>query len=279
MSYPDGSTSAEQDTDQPRWPAWYGPAAFVLALVIGSIFGAVVAAVGGALGANADRGSPTFTLAATLVLDAVMVACAVFLAALTKRPRLWHFGLRKASPKAAVIWALTGILSFYLLTAAYTEAFHPQGQQSVVQDLGANRGPVALIAAGIVVIVLAPVAEEFFFRGFFYKALRTRFPVLVAAVLDGVVFGLIHYTGPETLSILPLLGLLGFIFCLVYERVGSLYPVIALHSLNNAIAYGAKATGSAAASIILFTCMLCACFIIPHFQRVTQPTEKTGTRS
>jgi uncharacterized protein len=279
MAYPDGSTSTTQDTDQPRWPAWYGPAGFVLALVIGSILGAVAAAVGGALGASPDRGSPTFTLAATLVLDGVMVACAVFLAALTKRPRLWHFGLRKASPKPAIVWALTGMLGFYLLTAAYTEAFHPQGQQSVVQDLGANRGTVALIAAGIVVIVLAPIAEEFFFRGFFYKALRTRFNVLIAAVLDGVVFGLIHYTGPETLSILPLLGLLGFIFCLVYERVGSLYPVIALHSLNNAIAYGAKATGSAAASIILFTFMICACFVVPHFQRVTQPAEKQGTHS
>ena len=27
-------------------------------------------------------------------------------------------------------------------------------------------------------------------------------------------------------------------FCLVYERTGSLYPVIALHALNNAIAFG-----------------------------------------
>jgi membrane protease YdiL (CAAX protease family) len=35
------------------------------------------------------------------------------------------------------------------------------------------------------------------------------------------------------------LAVLGIMFCYVYERTGSLFPTIALHALNNTIAYGA----------------------------------------
>ena len=73
------------------------------------------------------------------------------------------------------------------------------------------------------VIVVAPIAEEFFFRGFFYRALRSRLGILAAAAIDGLVFGLIHFTGSDTLELLPILGALGFMFCLVYERTGTLY--------------------------------------------------------
>ena len=44
-----------------------------------------------------------------------------------------------------------------------------------------------------------------------------------------------------------MLALLGFMFCLVYERTGSLFPVIALHALNNAIAYGVQTDGDGTA--------------------------------
>ena len=72
-----------------------------------------------------------------------------------------------------------------------------------------------------------------------HPALRSRFAVLAAAGIDGLLFGIIHFdfSGADALLIVPPLALLGFIFCLVYERTGSLYPVIALHSLNHAIAY------------------------------------------
>ena len=58
-------------------------------------------------------------------------------------------------------------------------------------------------------------------------------------------FGVIHYdfSGADALLILPPLGVLGFIFCLVYERTGSIYPMIALHAFNNAIAFGVDRRG------------------------------------
>jgi membrane protease YdiL (CAAX protease family) len=115
---------------------------------------------------------------------------------------------------------------------------------------------------------VAPFAEEFFFRGFFYRALRSRWSVLAAAGIDGLLFGVIHYdfSGADALLILPPLAALGFVFCLVYEKTGSIYPVIGLHAMNNAIAFGATVE-DASVSLVLGPLMLLACATIPRAQR------------
>jgi uncharacterized protein len=53
----------------------------------------------------------------------------------------------------------------------------------------------------------------------------------------GILFGLAH-TGSASSRYLVPLGFLGFVLCLVRWRTGSLYPCIALHSLNNSLALG-----------------------------------------
>jgi membrane protease YdiL (CAAX protease family) len=55
-----------------------------------------------------------------------------------------------------------------------------------------------------------------------------------AALAAGVVFGAQHaFSG---LSAVPPLIALGFIFCLLYEKTGSIVPGILLHMLNNSVA-------------------------------------------
>jgi membrane protease YdiL (CAAX protease family) len=87
------------------------------------------------------------------------------------------------------------------------------------------------------------VVEEFFFRGFFYRALRNRMSIAVAALVDGAVFGIIHFQfdGVDGLLILPPLAVLGVLFCLVYEKTGTLLAPIGMHAFNNAVAFGVQA--------------------------------------
>jgi membrane protease YdiL (CAAX protease family) len=59
----------------------------------------------------------------------------------------------------------------------------------------------------------------------------------VAAVLTGVLFGFAH-TGSAASQFLIPLGFLGFVLCLVRWRTRSLYPCMAIHSLNNSLALG-----------------------------------------
>ena len=53
-------------------------------------------------------------------------------------------------------------------------------------------------------------------------------------------------------------------FCLVYEQTGSLFPAIALHALNNAIAYAAQADGGAV-SLSSGPLMIADCALVPRW--------------
>ncbi|HYP47361.1 MAG TPA: CPBP family intramembrane glutamic endopeptidase [Thermoleophilaceae bacterium] len=251
------------DGARPRWPAWYGPAAFVVGL-IGTLL--VVGVLAAATGNTEEDSSPAFTIVSTLVQNAVLVATAIVFASMVRRPRAWHFGLRSTRLWPAVGWAAVGMVSFYVFAIAYTAIVQPDAEQTVAEDLGAEDGTLGLIAAGVMVMCVAPIAEEFFFRGFFYGALRSRFRPIGAALIAGLLFGLIHFdfSGSDALLILPPLAVLGVVFCLVYERTGSLYPPIALHALNNTIAYAAATDGDGAlVCAVLGPAMIAGCVVVP----------------
>jgi membrane protease YdiL (CAAX protease family) len=249
----------------PRWPPWYAGVGFLVALISTLIAVGIVAA---ATGASTDDENPTFTVLATFLQGVIFIGTAVLFASFAGKPRAAQFGLRPSRFWPTVGWAALGLFSFYILAAVYTAIVQPDAEQTVAQDLGADEGTFGMIAAGFMVICVAPVAEEFFFRGFFYRALRSRYSMLVAALIDGVLFGAIHwdFSSAEALLIVPPLAALGFMFCLVYERTGTLYPVIALHALNNAIAFGVTVE-DAGVSLVLGPLMLLACTMVPRAQR------------
>jgi membrane protease YdiL (CAAX protease family) len=249
----------------PRWPPWYAGVGFLVALISTLLVVGIVAA---ATGASTDDQNATFTVVATFLQGVIFIGTAVLFASFAGKPRAEHFGLRRSRFWPTVGWAALGLFSFYAVAALYTAIVQPDAEQTVAQDLGADQGTLGMIAAGFMVICVAPVAEEFFFRGFFYRALRSRYSVLVAALIDGILFGIIHWdlSTADGLLIVPPLAALGFMFCLVYERTGSLYPVIALHALNNAIAFGVTVE-DASVSLVLGSLMLLACTAAPRAQR------------
>jgi membrane protease YdiL (CAAX protease family) len=249
----------------PRWPAWYAPVGFLAGFAVTIFVSVVIGVIAAVFGADVEGDTPpALVVILTLCQAVILCGTAIMLAGRTRRPRPWHFGLRRAPFWRSLGWATLGAIGFLVAIAIYAAIVSPEGDQSVTEDLGADESTLALVGAGIVVIVVAPIAEEFFFRGFFYRALRSRMGILAAAAIDGLVFGLIHFTGADTLELLPMLGLLGFTFCLVYERTGTLYATIALHALNNSVAYGA-ATDSAAVSLVLGPLMLLGCMFGPRF--------------
>ncbi len=252
----------------PRWPAWYAGAGFLVGLVGTIVATGLVLALSGT---DPDDTSPALTIVATLVQSAVFIGTAILFASFTRRPRAWHFGLRRTRLWPAIGWAALGMVSFYVFAAVYGAILQPDVEQTVAEDLGAGDGGFGLAAAGFMIVCVAPVAEEFFFRGFFYRALRTRWPTLVAAGMNGALFGSIHWDGStEGLLIIPPLALLGFMFCLVFERTGSIFPTIALHAVNNAIAFSVQADGGEVAAV-LGPLMVAACIAVPALLRPAPP--------
>jgi hypothetical protein len=247
----------------PRWPAWFAPAAFVTGVLAVFIVAAVVQVIVAATGHDFPTSGAGIALGGTLVQDGLLVGAALVFAARVAPPRPWQFGLRATPLWRAVNAALVAYATFWLFSALYQLILHPHGKQTVAKDLGADKGGLLLVLAAILVIVVAPACEEFFFRGFFYRALRSRFAVIAAAIIDGLVFGAVHYTGSQTLSVLPVLAVLGFVFCMLYERTGSILPGIALHAVNNSISYAVTVHSDPGVALALGALMVGGCIAAP----------------
>jgi uncharacterized protein len=81
--------------------------------------------------------------------------------------------------------------------------------------------------------ILAPLAEELFFRGILFRAyLETKGP-LVAYALSSLIFSLLHLNLPAA----PALFVLGLLLAAIYHRTGSLTPAIIAHGFNNGVAF------------------------------------------
>lgn len=259
----------EASPPERQWPWWLGFAGLGAVTIVSIVSAGVIY---GIAGVGPDEDSPAAVdLVASLVLEATFVATAMIAATLVKPLHPWQFGLRPTRLWRAVGWAVLGLVSFYLFAALWV-AVAGEPKQSTAEDIGADESQLALLGAGLLFVFFAPITEELFFRGFFYGALRTKFPALIAALICGMVFGLIHAS--TGISAVPILIVLGIILCLVREKTGSLYPCIGIHALNNSFAYAGQTDVSPAVALGFGAVMLAACCLVPLFtwRRPPSPT-------
>lgn len=88
----------------------------------------------------------------------------------------------------------------------------------------------------ILTIVLAPLVEEFLFRGVLFRGMSRSWGKWPAAVAVTVLFGLLHIA--DIAGYWPALGvitLVGLVLLLVRIRTGSLWPAIAMHAVYNGV--------------------------------------------
>jgi membrane protease YdiL (CAAX protease family) len=155
---------------------------------------------------------------------------------------------------------------FFAFTIAWSIALDIDEQDDLPEELGVDESTLALIGAAILVCVLAPVAEELFFRGFCFTALRRTVGMLPAAALTGIIFGAIHLGGTEIEFIVPLM-VFGFFLCLLYVWTDSLLPCIVLHALNNALALGVSQDWGAATALAMAAAAALSLLVVLPFAR------------
>jgi CAAX protease family protein len=220
------------------WKPWMAWAALVAAFG-GALMGAlIIGVIGSAAGSSFADPSPAVSISATIVQDLSFIGAALLFASISARPLPEQFGLRPTRLWPAVGWMAAAFAAFYVFTLIWVAILGVSPDDTKLPDeLGVKDSTYALLAVAFLVAVVAPMAEEFFFRGFFYGALRNWKGPWPAAVLTGLVFGAIHLGSAEAAFLLPL-GFFGFSLCLLRERTGSLYPGIALHCMNNSLAFG-----------------------------------------
>lgn len=253
------------DAADPRWPAWFAPLALIGGFIAaGFALVPVFVPLGLTDQSSLDSGGLE---GATLLLliavqDAVLVGAALLFARLKLRPRLWHFGLRRVR-----FWPAAGFAALAAVVVLGFEVGYIAllgGGEGGVDDLGAGRGLGAAIAVAVAVIVVAPVTEEFFFRAFFYRALRNRMRIGWAALIDALVFASLHFEGINTLATLPVIAVFGVGVCLLYERTGSLFPAIAVHATFNTFATVGGGAQVTIVALVTGALVLLGCVLVPR---------------
>ena len=199
----------------------------VVAVVLASALLAIPFAVAGA-----DLDGGAFVITGTIVQDLVLIGVAWIMAADLGRPDARTFGLRPFR-SSALGWTLLALVAYLVLTSIYTVLVDPPSEQlpSGLED--ADTDLALAVATGLLLIGVAPLAEELFFRGYLYQSFRNSFGVLPGAVLSGLLFGAIHLE----LFKLVQLAVLGVILALLFEKTRSLWPPIILHAVNNSLAF------------------------------------------
>jgi hypothetical protein len=222
------------------WSPWTAPAALIGGLVLAAVGGLIVDLPAVALGVKITSAHtpPGIEIADTVVQDVAFVLAAVYCAHIGGRiVRAWQFGLRRpgvgwASAAGMLVFLL---VAFLVLSVIWSAVFNP-GKEKLLEQLGANEATSLLLLSAGLTCVVAPICEEFLFRGYVFTALRSWHGTWPAAVITGLVFGGVHVGSAPALDLVPLAGL-GFGLCLLYRYTGSLYPCIAAHSLNNSLAF------------------------------------------
>jgi membrane protease YdiL (CAAX protease family) len=146
-------------------------------------------------------------------------------------------GWRRVNPLKAALYIGAILVGFVVvadvviqLVALLVPGFNPNQPQNneFLKSSGSHHG-IAVIA----LVLLPPVLEETIFRGFVFPAMSKRWGVVWGAVWSSALFGLAHWQA--NISIYTFV--LGLVLCFMYVRLRSIFPGMALHMINNYLAF------------------------------------------
>lgn len=146
-------------------------------------------------------------------------------------------GLRKFSVLKAIGLLLLMLIIFTvgvgILTALVTyllPAFNPdQAQTNEFTEKTMTNPSLTLLA----LVIIPPILEEVIYRGFIFPALSKKYGIIFGAVVSSILFGLAHLQANVSIYTF----VLGLVLCFMYVKLRSIVPGIALHMLNNYLAF------------------------------------------
>lgn len=92
--------------------------------------------------------------------------------------------------------------------------------------------PVGLAVFAVLAILVAPVAEETFFRGFMFPGIGRKYGLWWGAVGSAALFAMVHFS----LGALVPTFIAGLLLAWVYHRTGSIWACIGFHAVYNSLA-------------------------------------------
>ena len=100
--------------------------------------------------------------------------------------------------------------------------------KELLNKAGEKEGMTKGVLGFLLVVLAAPLFEEFIFRGLIFKALREKKGFLFSAAASAVIFGIIH---PQA-GVIPV-TMLGFCAAFAFESSGTLIAPVLVHLIYN----------------------------------------------
>ena len=97
--------------------------------------------------------------------------------------------------------------------------------------------PALFVAMSLGIIFVIPIIEELLFRGFLQTFLKKHVGRFLGIIIAGMIFALFHYSPEQGLTNIEYISALFILSCFlgfIYERQGSLWAPIGLHTSFNA---------------------------------------------
>jgi membrane protease YdiL (CAAX protease family) len=150
-------------------------------------------------------------------------------------PRQWSALRLRPLVGAALRWTLIGIPAALVFTWALGEVYVrlvpvPPEHFDPFRPLMGD--PVGRLTITLLAIAIAPVLEEFVFRGLIQSSLERRWGALRALTATAFLFALVHFNP----RIFPLYFVLGLIFGYGVYATRSIWAGVLLHAVNNTAA-------------------------------------------
>jgi uncharacterized protein len=235
-----------------RWSAAHVLVAFQawLLITLGFVIaaGAVLGIIGAVTGSEAHQEqwwAGPLVIAALIVQNIAMAGVVLYTVFILydQRPMAAGLSLRNWPPKvtlgllAAVVVIPLNLgleqLSIHALHhAVFPRLIERAYREQMDQMMGIFKGPGGLALGILLVGIIAPCAEELFFRGLAYRCFRTRWGPFAGMLASAALFSIIHLNPDGLLSIF----VVGCALAYLYERTGTLVAPITLHATNNIVA-------------------------------------------
>jgi uncharacterized protein len=200
--------------------------------VRGQVTQATAAAV--ALKVTDEVSTAPYLLLYAVVGDGGMILGAIALSRrwLGATPRDLGFTRFEAKYLGIGIAAGIGLTIVSDVCASIQAKFFGPHTENVLQLMMTHKGLLNFCLDLLSVAIIAPLAEEYLFRGVLFNGLAQWMPAAWAAIVSGVLFACAHF---DRWSIFPLAAI-GVGLALLYRRYGSLWPNIVAHATINTLA-------------------------------------------
>lgn len=157
----------------------------------------------------------------------------------TDRARIWEPAPARSPGHIGFILAPFLLsLPVNIIYVLFLERFMPDFLEKMMEagnlpeNILGSMEPLSLFLLFLSVVVMAPIVEEIAFRGVLYNLLGKRMPLIAAAIISSIVFGLMHGTTFLQTAVI------GFVLAFIYQVTGNLKIAILGHAANNGIALG-----------------------------------------